>query len=308
MQDLVGTRIGEPEGNLGMRVLLPLVTTVLLVAPVSAAWIDDLGGRVEIGPAGEITVVNLRASWVSDGDLLELARLSQLQRLDLSRTRISDQGLAYLKTAANLREVNLSYAEKIGDPAHAVIKHWKNLRKLNLRGTVIADETAASAASLPELEVLDIADTIVGDVGIEALTTAPKLKELSIGNIRMSEVGFQSLRQLTTLSHLDLSGRRHQGPANITQRGIEAIASLHQLRVLQLGHNRFPAKSFALLAAMPAIEKLGLEFCPEINDEALEHLASWKSLRWVNLHGTKVTAEGVAALRKKRPDCQVLWE
>jgi hypothetical protein len=210
-----------------------------------------------------------------------------LKRLDLSQTRITDQGLAYLKTAASLREVNLAYAEKIGDPAHAVIKHWKNLRRLSLRGTVIADETAASAASLPDLEVLDIADTIVGDFGVEALTTAPKLKELTMGNIRMSEVGFQSLRQLTTLSHLDLSGRRHQGPADISQRGIEAIASLRQLRVLKLGHNRFPVKSFALLAAMPAIEKLGLEFCPEINDETLNYLASWKSLRWVDLHGTR---------------------
>jgi Leucine Rich repeat len=291
-----------------MRLVRSLAVAALLVAPIGGAWIDDLGARVNRGPGGEITEVNLRASWVTDGDLLELARLPQLQRLDLSQTRITDQGLAYLKTAAGLREVNLAYAEKIGDPAHAVIKHWKNLRKLSLRGTVIADETAASAASLPELEVLDIADTIVGDVGVEALNTARKLKELSIGNIRMSEVGFQSLRQFTTLSHLDLSGRRHQSPANISQRGIEAIVSLRQLRVLKLGHTKFPAKSFALLAAMPAIEKLGLEFCPDINDEILPHLASWKSLRWVDLHGTKVTAEGVAALRKQRPDCQVLWE
>jgi internalin A len=255
--------------------------------------------------AGEI---NLRASWVTDGDLLELARQPDLQKLDLSQTRISDQGLAYLKTATNLREVNLAYAEKIGDPAHAVIKHWKNLRKLNLRGTVIADETAASAATLPDLEVLDIADTIVGDFGVEALTTAPKLKELSMGNIRMSEVGFQSLRQFTTLSTLDLSGRRHQSPSNISERGIEAIASLRQLRVLKLGHTKFPAKSFALLAKMPQIEQLGLEFCPEIDDEALQHLAAWKSLRRVDLYGTNVTAAGVAALREQRPDCQVLWE
>src|SRR5262245_41835932 len=116
------------------------VAALLSVALVSAAWIDDLGGRVERAPGGKITEVNLRASWVTDGDLLELARLPQLQRLDLSQTRITDQGLAYLKTAASLREVNLAYAEKIGDPAHAVIKHWKNLRKLSLRGTVIADE------------------------------------------------------------------------------------------------------------------------------------------------------------------------
>ena len=284
-----------------------MITLIALLA-INTAWIDALGGRIESAGNGEVTGVNLRASWITDSDLIELARMPQIERLDLSQTRISDQGLAYLKTATKLVEVNLAYAEKIGDPAHAVIKHWKNLRKLNLRGTVIADETAASAASLPELEVLDIADTIVGDVGVEALAAAQKLKVLSMGNIRMSEVGFQSLRQLTTLSHLDLSGKRHQGPANISARGIEAIASLRQLKVLKLGHTKFPAKSFSALTAMPAIEGLGLEFCPEVNDETLKLLGSWKSLRWVDLHATKVTAEGVAALRKERPDVQVLWE
>jgi hypothetical protein len=281
---------------------------LLAFLAINPAWIDALGGHVERTPDGEVIAVNLRGSWVSDGDLLELARIPQLQRLDLSQTRISDQGLAYLKTAPKLVEVNLAYAEKIGDPAHAVIKNWKNLRKLNLRGTVVADETAASAASLPELEVLDIADTIVGDVGVEALAAAQNLKELSLGNIRMSEVGFQSLRQLTTLSHLDLSGRRHQGPSNISERGIQAISSLRQLRVLKLGHTKFPAKSFPELAAMPAVERLGLEFCPEVNDETLKLIAGWKSLRWIDLHGTKVTSGGVEALRKERPDLQVLWE
>jgi hypothetical protein len=155
---------------------------------------------------------------------------------------------------------------------------------------------------------LDIADTIVGDVGVEALAAAQKLKQLSMGNIRMSEVGFQSLRQLTTLSHLDLSGRRHQGPASISDRAMDAIASLRQLRVLRLGHTKFSAKSFTPLAAMPAIEELGLEFCPEVNNETLKQIGGWKSLRRVDLYGTKVTAEGVAALRQERPDLQVLWE
>jgi hypothetical protein len=282
--------------------------TALLVFAALLGWIEDLGGRVTKSPDGQVTSVYLRASWVTDGDLLQLAALPQLQSLDLSQTRISDQGLAYLKTAANLRDVNLAYAERIGDPAHAVVKTWKKLHRLNLRGTVIADETAASAASLPELEVLDIADTLVGDVGMEALAVAPKLRELSIGNIRMSEAGFQSLRQFTTLSTLDVSGKRHGGASNITPNAIEAIASLKQLKVLKLGHTSFPLKSFAVLARMPAIERLGLEFCPEINDESIPYFVGWKSLRWVDLHGTKITGEGLASLRKQRPDLQVLWE
>jgi hypothetical protein len=234
--------------------------------------------------------------------------MPKLQRLDLSRTRISDKGLAYLKTAPALREVNLAYAERIGDPAHAVIKEWKHLTKLSLRGTVVADETAAAAASLPLLETLDLADSIVGDPGVESLASAPKLRQLSLGNIRTSEVGYQSLRQLTGLTHLDLGGGKQRGFNTLSERSIQAIASLRQLRVLRIGHLRFPTKNFALFAALTNVEELGLEYCPEIKDEALPVLAEWKSLRRVDLTGTKVTAEGVAKLRAQRPDAQILWQ
>ncbi|MSV32252.1 MAG: hypothetical protein EXQ57_07000 [Bryobacterales bacterium] len=281
---------------------------MLLALFAIGSLIDALGGRVDRDAGGQITGLYLRASWVTDGDLLEIGRLPQLRRLDLSQTRITDQGMAYLKSATGLRDVNLAYAEKIGDPAHAVIKHWKNLQRLNLRGTLVSDETAAAAAALPDLEFLDIADSIVGDVGVDALTAARKLKTLAMGNTRISEAGFQSLRQFTTLSHLDLSGKRHGSPSKISQRGIEAIASLRQLRGLRLGHSSFPDKDLAVLATMPGIEELGLEFCPDVADGALRNLIGWKSLRRVDLHGTKVTAEGIAVLRQARPELRVLWE
>ena len=286
---------------------------ILVAAPVALLasaphWIEALGGRADRDSQGRIVAVNLRASWVSDGDLVELAALPKLERLNLSQTRITDQGLTYLKTAPALREVNLSYAEKIGDPAHAVIRDWKHLQRLSLRGTVVADETAASAASLPNLESLDIADTIVGDVGFEALTLSPGLKELAMGNIRISESGYQSLRQFTALESLDLSGGRHRGFTTLKDDAVAAIASMKRLRVLKLGHVRFPAKTMVILATLPKVERLNLEFCPEVGDDALRHLTSWKSLRWIDLHGTKVTAEGVASLRGQRPDCKILWE
>lgn len=275
---------------------------------VGPEWIVSAGGRVESDSAGELIAVNLRAAWVTDSDLIELARLPKLQRLDLSQTRITDQGLSYLKIAPQLQEVNLAYAEKLGDPVHATIRKWENLKRLSLRGTVIADETAAAAAALPNLEALDIADSLVGDVGMEALSLAPRLKELALGNIRASDVGYQSLRQFTTLEHLDLSGGRHQGFTSLSPVTVAAVASLRQLKVLMLGHVKLPPKSIAVLASLENVERLGVEHSPEIGDEAIPHLIGWKSLRVVDLHGTKVTAAGIAELRKQRPDCKVLWE
>jgi hypothetical protein len=308
MPHCVGLGIGRTAGDLMTRRGLVQLLFPCAVLAAGNEWITALGGHFETDSSGNIQAVNLRTSWVTDGDLLELARLPKLQRLDLSRTRISDQGLSYLKKASQLREVNLAYAERIGDPAHAVVKEWKNLTRLSLRGTVVADETAAAAASLPNLEALDITDTIVADIGMEALASAPKLKELSIGNIRMSELGYQSLRQFTNLLQLDLSGGKYRGNNTLSTRAVDAISSLRQLRVLKLGHVKFPVKSLATLSALANVETLGLEYSPEIGDAAVPILSGWKSLRQVDLHATKFTKEGIAALRQQRPDCKILWE
>jgi hypothetical protein len=87
-----------------------------------------------------------------------------------------------------------------------------------------------------------------------------------MGNIRISEVGYQSLRGFTTLEHLDISGRRPVGVSTLSERAVAAIASLEQLRVLKLGHVKLPAGSMAVLKALSNVEKLGLEYSPEIGD------------------------------------------
>jgi Leucine-rich repeat (LRR) protein len=183
--------------------------------------------------------------------MLDLARLPELQRLNLSQTRITDRGVLYLKDARNLVDVNLSFAENIGDPAHAVIKDWKLLKRISLRGTVIGDNVAAALASLPHLEVLDISHTDLLDFGLEALSLAPALKQLHMGGTRITEFGFQALRQFASLEYLDLSGGRtasgYQGPMSLTLRSLEAIASLEKLRELRLGYTRFPGRGLAVL-------------------------------------------------------------
>jgi Leucine-rich repeat (LRR) protein len=284
-----------------------------LAAAADSNWIGEYGGHLERNSAGEIVAVNLRASWIGDSDVRELARLPQLERLDLSFTRITDQGILYLKAARNLVEVNLTFDERVGDEGQAAIKELKRLKRLSLRGTRIADNTVAAAATLPELEALDISYTDALDYGLDALATAPKLKELSIGGLRITEVAFQSIRQIAGLEILDLGGGKFTGGGQrsgliLDDMVLQAIASLKELRQLEVGYAKFPSRGLAILKTLPKLERLNLENCSRIDDDAMAHLASWKSLRWVDLSGTKVTKEAVAKLRQQRPDCQVLWD
>ena len=156
--------------------------------------------------------MNLRGSWISDVEMIELARLPDLERLDLSHTRISDEGMLNLKPAPKISELKLFYSEWITDQGMTAIKEWKHLKRLDLRGTRISDGTLEIVGKLTGLEALDIAHTEVTDVGLENLITLVNLKELALGRGRLSNAGLVALRMLPTLTVLDLSGARPTPP------------------------------------------------------------------------------------------------
>src|SRR6266568_3362403 len=157
------------------RIFLILFATQLLA--VDTDWIARLGGKIERDPTGRIFAVNLRGSWINDADMIELARLPDLERLDLSHTRISDEGMLNLKPAPKIKDLKLFYSEWITDQGMTAIKEWKHLTGL---------------------EALDIAHTEVTDLGLDNLITLINLKELAVGRGRLSNSGLTALRMLPT--------------------------------------------------------------------------------------------------------------
>ena len=96
------------------RQIIRILLAACLIAPLLAVdigGIEHLGGKVERDSAGRIVAVNLRGAWVNDVEMIELARLPDLERLDLSHTRISDEGMLNLKPAPKIRDLKLFYAE-----------------------------------------------------------------------------------------------------------------------------------------------------------------------------------------------------
>lgn len=287
----------------------------LLYAADPADWIAQLGGKVERDSGGRVVTVNLRGSWINDEEMVQLAAMPHLERLDLSHTRISDEGLMRLKPAPKIRELNLFYAEWITDQGMTAISGWKQLQRLNLRGTRISDGTLEIVSRITGLEALDIANTQVTDNGLDRLITLVHLRELAMGGGRRSPTALVVLRMLPTLTHLDLGGarptppdmpnRENAGPG-IPEESLRAMAELKQLRVLKLGHSNITGAGLRILSALERVEKLGLEGCRRIDDTAIAALADWKSLRYLDVQDTQVTAQGVESLRLKRPDLVVL--
>ena len=286
----------------------------MLPAIDSAEWIAKLGGQVTRDQAGKIVGVNMRGTWINDADMLSLAAMPDLETLDLSHTRITDEGMLRLKGASKIKDLNLFYAEWITDQGMMAIRDWKHLKRLNVRGTRISDGTLEIVGRMPGLEALDIAHTSVTDNGLDYLITLVNLKELSLGRGRLTNASLQILKMLPTITYLDLSGARPAPPdmpgraaqQGIPEASVRAIAELKELRVLKLGYSAIGAEGLRILSTVASIEKLALEGCHRVNDAAIAELANWKNLKYLDVQDTQVTQTGVDALKKANLSIAIL--
>jgi Leucine-rich repeat (LRR) protein len=290
--------------------LIALIAIACLGASDRTSWIADAGGGVTRDRAGQIVAVDLRASWITDSDLSELARLPNLARLDLSLTRIGDHGLQQLKDAPAITDLNLYYDEIVTDAGLSTVKGWKHLKRLSVRGTKITDTTLQHLSGVTSLESLDIGYAQITDVGLDLLTPLTNLKELTIGGNKLTDVGLQPLRQLPGLIYLDLSGAQRTDSGlwsvSLTEPGLDAIATLKNLRHLRLNGTLVSARGLERLAGLTKLEWLDLQGCERVGDDAAPVLASFPALRRVDLTGTQVTAKGTAALQRAKPNCKIL--
>jgi len=286
-----------------------------LLAAAEPDWIASAGGVATRDNAGRITRVDLRSSWVTDGDLAQLAKLPNLTYLDLSLTRITDHGMQQLKSAPAIVELNLYYAEQITDEGMAAVKGWKHLKRVNLRGTKVTDTTLGHLSGIQGLESLDVGFAQITDVGLDYLTTLPNLKELTVGGNKLTDVGLQALRHFPGLTYLDIGGMQRTDSGlwsvSLSESGVETIATLRELRWLRVDGMPVSARSIEKLKGLTKLERISLQGCRRIGDDAAPLLASLRALRFADLKGTVMTENGLADLRKANPNAKVFhgpWE
>ena len=274
------------------------------------SWVADAGGAVTRDAQGRVVAIDLRASWADDSDLASLAEVPTLSRLDLSQTRIGDHGLRLLKDAPAIADLSLRYAELITDQGISALKTWKRLKRLDIEGTRVTDSTLRHLSALTSLEELNIGFVLVTDAGLEALTSLTNLRELNLGGNKLTDAGLQALRQLPGLTFLDLGGAQRTDSGlwsvSVTQPGLEAIATLKNLRHLRLEETLIGARGLETLKGLARLDRLDLHGCARIADDAVPILAAMPMLHSLDLTGAKVTAAGLEKLRRAKPDCRIL--
>jgi Leucine-rich repeat (LRR) protein len=172
--------------QVSLRTVLVLVTLVCValsmwVAPVerqrrAVAAIQELDGDfsyVKADPASEmfpitflrrwlppdyfyeIEYVNLSRSKVTDAGLAHLQGLTSLQGLVLDKTQVTDAGLAHLQGLTSLRGLYLENTQ-VTDAGLAHLQGLTSLQELYLNNTQVTDAGLAELRkALPNLQIMD---------------------------------------------------------------------------------------------------------------------------------------------------------
>ncbi len=208
--DATGTSIGT-AGLAHIAVLPDLVALDLEVCDnITDTSCEVLAGMRQLRALG-LKKTGFEPDRISAAGLQKLARLKNLEVLNLYGEAIKDETLKQLQPFQNLRELDLSLTA-VSD---AGLTHLTPLRKLThltllysegFAGPKITDLGLKPLAELNQLRSLNLVGAMVTDAGVDDLIRMKNLRRLTLVGSRISVDGISRLR--TALSACDvISGR-----------------------------------------------------------------------------------------------------
>ena len=98
--------------------------------------------------------------------------------------------------------------------------------------------------------------------------------------------------------------------SHLDDRKVDALAGLKRLRrLLQDGNSFVTDEGLEIIGTMLSLEELDLEWSENITDAGLVHLYGLNRLKWLDVgFCRKLTEQGVASLKLKLPECEIVWE
>jgi Leucine-rich repeat (LRR) protein len=292
----------------------------------------DLGGThitdaslKSLADAREIDSLFLDGTGVGDAGLKELG--GRFVWLDLSKTQITDKGMAEIGRNRNLRVLRLANNPKITEAGlrelggleelrslelggtsidfstAGDLSAWKHLKHLDLSRTGITDDTVKSLAKLTALEELDLSGTMVTGAGLSALAGLPKLRILRLTDAPITDDGAKGIAALKQIRMLhvnnspptDAKSAKVPGKVRLTDAGLEALGGCTALRELNLARAGIKGEGFKGFGKHPYLRDLDLDGAA-VNASAFTELRGVPNLRGLNLARTAITGDGLHLL------------
>lgn len=151
-------------------------------------------GLAHLKPLKSLRYLSLRGNSNYDIDkyLVHLAKLTELEELNLRNTAVGDAGLAHLKGMSKLEKL---YVRK--NPA---------TREVTNAGM-------AQLAGLTNIEMTNIGGPDLTDDGLRHLANIKKLNHLTITDGKITDKGLRHLEGLKALSYLNIKSQKDLSPA-----------------------------------------------------------------------------------------------
>jgi hypothetical protein len=231
---------------------------------------------------------------LTDEGLRHLARMPQLQTLDLSGCQVSDRGLEVLRQLPHLRRFQVCWRREVTDAGAANLAACDALESVDLMGTLTGDGAIRALAGKSRLRRFKSGREVT-DAGIALLHQVPVFKTWHGGEFKYSLMDSEA-----GPNHLTL-----EGP--FTDAGVAMLAGLDGLFALSFfwHTSALTPDGLAPLATLPHLGMLGCEgrLC---DDTAMRHISRLPRLRMLQAQGTVATDEGFRALSAS-PTLGCLW-
>jgi len=226
---------------------------------------------------------------LSDDGLLHLARMPQLQHLDLTGSKVTDRGLAVLRHLPNLRTFEMTWQRGITDAGVAHLKSCDHLEFVNLMGSPTGDGAIEALQGKPNLRRFSTGK-LVTDAGLRFLHHFPMVKTWHGPAVRPGDDPSDPA-----------GGARLVIDGPFTNAGLASLAGLEGVFELDLFWHvtGLTSDAFAHLALLHNLGALGAD--GKLSDDAaMRHIAALPRLRRLRIQETAATDEGFESLGRSQ--------
>jgi hypothetical protein len=228
---------------------------------------------------------------LTDDGLLHLARMPQLQHLDLSEYpggKLTDRALEVLRHLPDLRTFEMTWQSGISDAGVRNLKFCERLERVNLMGSPTGDGVIEAMQGKPNLRHFS-SGKLVTDAGLPLLQNFPRLRRWQRPAGESTDADAS-----TNVGRLLIDGP-------FTDRGVATLAGLEGVFELDLFWHvtGITSEGFGHLVHLPNLRALGAD--GRLSDDvAMRHIAAIPELRRLRCQGTIATDDGFEALSRSK--------
>lgn len=192
-------------------------------------------------------------------DLLDSIAPDDLDVLEISATPLDEletfNGKELLKSIARLRGLSILTLKQFPEADFELRKlsNLKRLQRLTIELCEIDGSCLKSLATLPELYDMDLSFNRLEPENLRCIKEFRKLKRLVLHDCKLNDVAIASIAECTNIEDLALNRNAH-----LTDASMKSIASMKNLRMLDLRFTHITARGLRELSSLGQLAKLEL--------------------------------------------------